>query len=277
MTVDLPREALFRRHLRPGKMMADLWASREAVRSLAERDWRARYKQAVLGLAWAVLTPVMLMLIFTLVFKHGAKVETDGMPYPLFAYLGLLPWTLFSTSVSQGVLAIVGNNALLNKVYFPREVFAIAKVLVALIDMAIAMTVLFLLFGINTFMPRPTSYWAIPMLLIMLAFALGVSIFMSGVSVYLRDIRQAIPIILQLGLFITPVAYDLNYIPASVRGIYVAINPLGGVIDGLRRSVLLGEAPHLGITVIAACSAAVYLVGGYALFKRMEKGLADVA
>ena len=275
--MELPRDALFRRHLRPGQMIADLWASREAIRSLAERDWRARYKQAVLGLAWAVLTPVLLMLIFTLVFKHGAHVQTDGEPYPLFSYLGLLPWTLFSTSVAQGVSAIVGNNALLNKVYFPREVFAIAKVFVALLDMAIASVVLILLFGVNTFMPRPTSYWAIPMLLIMLAFALGVSVFLSGVSVYLRDIRQAIPIILQLGLFITPVAYDLTYIPASVRGLYVAINPLGAVIDGLRRSVLLGQTPHLGLSLIAAGSAAVYLFGGYAAFKRMEKGLADVA
>lgn len=258
-------------------MMAELWGSREALRSLAERDWRARYKQAVLGLAWAVLTPVMLMLIFTLVFQHGAHVTTAGQPYPLFAYLGLLPWTFFSTSVSQGVLAIVGNNALLNKVYFPREVFGIAKVVVALFDMGISALVLILLFGINTFMPKPTSFWVIPLLLIMLAFALGVAIFLSGLSVYLRDIRQAVPILLQLGLFITPVAYDLSYIPASLRGLYVAVNPLGGVIDGFRRSVLLGQAPHAGLTLIAGASALVYLIVGYAAFKRMEKGLADVA
>jgi ABC-2 type transport system permease protein/lipopolysaccharide transport system permease protein len=274
---ELPREALFRRHLRPASMMADLWASREAIRSLAERDWRVRYKQAVLGLAWAVLTPVMLMLVFTLVFEHGARVTTEGQPYPLFAYLGLLPWAFFSTSISQGVMAIVGNNALLNKVYFPREVFGIAKVVVALFDMAISALVLILLFGINTFMPKPTSYWVIPLLLIMLAFSLGLAIFLSGVSVYLRDIRQAVPILLQLGLFITPVAYDLSYIPASLRGGYVALNPLGAVIDGMRRSVLLGKPPHAGLTLIAAVSSLIYLVAGYSAFKRMEKGLADVA
>jgi len=272
-----PRELLFRRHLRLGQIMTDLWASREAIRSLAERDWRARYKQAVLGLGWAVLTPVMLMLVFTLVFQHGAHVTTAGEPYPLFAYLGLLPWTFFSTSVSQGVLAIVGNNALLNKVYFPREVFGIAKVVVALTDMAISALVLIILFGINAFVPKPTSFWVVPLMLIMLTFTSGLAIFLSGVSVYLRDIRQLVPILLQLGLFVTPVAYDLTFIPSSLRAAYVAVNPLGAVIDGFRRSVLLGKPPHAGLTLIAAASSLVYFAAGYAAFKRMEKGLADVA
>jgi ABC-type polysaccharide/polyol phosphate export permease len=273
----IPRELLYRRRLPLRGLLPDLWRAREAIRSLAERDWRARYKQAVLGLGWAVITPVLLMLIFTLVFQHGAHVRTDGEPYPLFSYLGLLPWTFFSTSVSQGALAIVSNQSLLNKIYFPREVFGIAKVLVASFDFLISSSVLVLLFGVETFAPKPTSFWALPLLAIMAAFAIGVAVFLSGVSVYFRDLRQAIPLLLQLGLFITPVAYDLTYIPASVRKLYVAINPLGGVIDGLRRSVLLGHAPDASLTSIAAGGAVVYLLAGYAAFKWMEKGLADVA
>jgi ABC-2 type transport system permease protein/lipopolysaccharide transport system permease protein len=257
--------------------MFKLWRSREIVRSLAERDLRARYKQAVLGFAWAIITPVLLMVVFTFVFRRGVSVDIGDVPYPLFSYLGLLPWTFFSTSVSQGVIALVSNMTLLNKVYCPREVFPIAKVTVAGVDMIIATAVLLVLFPITGFAPRATSVWVPLLLVIQLLFTLGIAIVLSGMSVYLRDLKHAVPILLQLGLFATPVAYGLNFIPEHLRTAYVALNPLAAVIDGYRSTVLYGTAPNAQLTVVAGCSALFVFLAGYYAFKRMETGLADVA
>ncbi len=272
-----PRALRFRRRHSVAGVLRELWSAREVTRSLAERDYRARYKQAVLGFAWAVITPLMLMIVFTLVFQRGIKVDTEGAPYPLFTYLGLLPWTFFSTSVSQGVLALVSNVSLLNKVYCPREVFPIAKVMVAGFDMLVAAAVFIVLFVVTGFAPRGTSYWVPLLLAIQLLFTLGVAIFISGVSVYFRDLKHAVPILLQLGLFATPVAYGIGFVPVAVQPFYVAVNPLAAVIDGYREAVLFGHAPNLQLTVIAGISALVVFVAGFTAFKRMETGIADVA
>jgi ABC-2 type transport system permease protein/lipopolysaccharide transport system permease protein len=273
-----PDRALRYRHrFSLGAALSGLWRSREIVRSLAERDLRARYKQAVLGFAWAIITPVLLMVVFTFVFRRGVAVDTGDVPYPLFSYLGLLPWTFFSTSVSQGVIALVSNMTLLNKVYCPREVFPIAKVTVAGIDMLIATAVLLVLFPVTGFMPRATSVWVPVLLAIQLLFTLGIAIVISALSVYLRDLRHAVPILLQLGLFATPVAYGLDFIPEQLRTAYVAVNPLGAVIDGYRATVLHGNAPDAWLTSVAAVSSLTIFLLGYYAFKRMETGLADVA
>jgi ABC-type polysaccharide/polyol phosphate export permease len=244
---------------------------------LAERELRARYKQAVLGLAWALITPLALMLVFTLFFNRAVEVETGGVPYPLFAYLGLLPWTFFSTSVSQGGQSLIQNIPLLNKVYFPREVFPIASVGVAGLDTLVALLPLGGLFAIYGFVPRATSFWVPVLLLVQVAFTLGMTLIVSAIVVYLRDLRHALPVLLQIGLFATPVAYGIDFVPDSFRTLYVVLNPLGAVIDGYRRTVLRGAAPDWGLVLPAAISAVVLLVTGYLLFKRMETGFADVA
>jgi ABC-type polysaccharide/polyol phosphate export permease len=270
-------ELRFRRRLGALGALRDVWKARELVRTLAERELRARYKQAALGFAWALVTPLALMLVFTLFIGRLAQIDTGGAPYPLFAYLGLLPWTFFSTAVNQGGQSLVQNIPLLNKVYCPREVFPLASVGVAGLDMCVALIPLVGLFVFTGLVPRATSAWVPLLLLIQIAFTLGITLITSAIVVYLRDLKHALPILLQLGLFATPVAYPLSIVPPSIQGLYVAINPLGAVIDGYRRTVLFGLPPDWGLMLPAGISAAVVLVAGYFLFKRMETGFADVA
>lgn len=257
--------------------LRSLWGSRQMIRSLAEREMRARYKQTYLGIAWAVVTPFLLMVVFTLFFKKAANVNTGSVPYSLFAYLGLLPWSLFSTSVAQGGVSLVSNVSLLNKVYCPREVFPLASVCLAIVDTLIAFTALIVLFGIEGFAPRSTSYYVPLLLAVHLCFTIGVVLITSSVVVYLRDLRTTLPLMLQLGLFASPVAYGLNTIPEDFRPLYAATNPLVSVIDGLRRTVLLGRPPDWDLLALSATTAVAVLLFGYWLFKRLEGGIADVA
>jgi ABC-type polysaccharide/polyol phosphate export permease len=272
-----PPEILFRLKLRVIPALQEVWGRRELVRTLAERDLRVRYKQAVLGFAWSILTPLALMIVFTVFFQRVAKVDTGGAPYPLFTYLGLLPWTFFSTSVSQGGQSLVANNQLVNKVYCPREVFPLASVMVAATDLGLATLVLGLLFVVTGFLPHGTSYWVPLLLLVQVAFTLGVTLIMSAVLVFLRDLRHLLPIILQLGLFATPVAYGMNVVTPSLQGLYSFVNPLAPVIDGYRRTILLGLAPDWHLLLPGAVAATLWLTVGYYVFKRLEPGFAEYA
>lgn len=272
-----PEEILFHRKLHPTQAMRELWRARELLGTLAERDIRVRYKQAYLGAAWALISPVTLMIVFTLVFHRVAKIDTHGVPYPLFAYLGLLPWGFFASSVSSGGSSLVSNNTLLNKVYCPREVFPLYNIVVAGVDMAVASLVLLVLFPITGFAPKLTSFWVVPLFAVQLAFTIGATLLVSALLVYLRDLRQVVPFILQLGLFATPIAYSLSFIPAQFRVLYALVNPLGPVIDGYRRAVVYGQGPNWHLVVPATCSALVIMLTGYAVFKRLETHFADVA
>ncbi|GAA1092573.1 MULTISPECIES: ABC transporter permease [Kitasatospora] len=272
-----PPELLFKRRLRPARTARELWAARELVRALAERDLRARYKQAVLGFAWAVLTPLALCAIFTLVFHRAVKIDTGGVSYPLFAYVGLIVWQFFSNTMNQGALSLANNLSLLNKVYCPREVFPLATMLVASVDMLIGVGVLAVLFLATWTAPAATALWVLPLLAIQFAFTYGVALILSVAVVYLRDVRHLLPIITQMGVFATPVAYPLARIPVRLQEVYCGVNPLGAVIEGYRRALLYGQAPDARLTVIAAVSSLVFLVGGYLFFKKLETGIADVA
>jgi ABC-2 type transport system permease protein/lipopolysaccharide transport system permease protein len=272
-----PVELRFRRRIGLVMALRELWRFRELVRSLAERELRARYKQAILGFAWAVITPLALMVVFTLFFKRVAKVDTGGVPYPLFSYLGLLPWTFFSTSLSQGGQSLVTNAQLLNKVYCPREVFPFASSIVAGIDTCLALVALVVLFVIYGFVPRSTMVWVPALFAIQAAFTLGTTLVVSAIVVYLRDLRHALPLLLQLGLFATPVAYGIQAVPEFIRPYYAAINPLAAVIDGYRRTVLFGTPPDMRLFVPGALTAFAILSLGYRFFKRIETGFADVA
>jgi ABC-type polysaccharide/polyol phosphate export permease len=271
-----PPELRFRRRYRISALASAVWRSRTLIRTLAEREIRVRYKQAVLGFAWAVVTPLVLMVAFTLFFRKAAKIDTGPVPYALFAYVGLLPWTFFSTSVSQGGVSLISNVHLLNKVAFPREVFPIASLVVAGIDSLISVAVLGLLFLNFGFAPKPTAVWVPLILAVQVAFTLGIALLASAVVVYLRDLRHALPLILQLGLFVTPVAFPLDIVPPSLRPLYVALYPLAAVIDAYRRTVLLGQPPT-SLLAVGAAASVVVLLCGYAAFKRLETGFADVA
>jgi ABC-type polysaccharide/polyol phosphate export permease len=272
-----PRELRFRRRLSLADAFRELWRARELIRTMAERELRARYKQAYLGFAWAVIPPVIYMVVFSTFFELVADIDTGGVPYSIFVYVGLLPWTFFSSAVLLGGMSLVVNLSLLNKVYCPREVFPIASTSVAAFDTAVATCVLGLLFVINTFVPKATAVYVPVLILVQLAFTLGVGLLTSAVMVYVRDLRHALPVALQVGLFATPVAYGLDAIPPQYRPLYSLLNPLAPVIDGYRRAVLFGEPPQWGLLGLGAITAGLLLFGGYWLFKRLETGFADVA
>lgn len=273
-----PPELRYRRAFRFRHSLGALWRARAIVWSLTIRDLRSTYSQEVLGIAWALVAPVTLMVLFTFLTDRvgTSKIDTQGVWYPLFAYVALLPWTFFSGSVSKGGTSLVGNP-LLNKVYAPREVFPISDILGSIVNMLCASIALGILFAIDGTWPATTSYWVVPLGIILFVFTTGVTLFLAGITVYLRDMRHALPLILQGGLILSPIIYGLNEIPSAWRNLYVALNPLAGIIDGLRRSVLYGEAPVESYTIIAAVVSCVWLVLSFALFKRLETGFADVS
>jgi ABC-type polysaccharide/polyol phosphate export permease len=275
-----PRQEIwFQRRVNLFAALQELWGFRELMVTLAERDLRVRYKQAVLGIAWAVIAPVVMMVVFSLLFNRFAKVNTGGVPYPLFAYLGLLPWTFFSGSVSTGGLSLVSNSGLLNKIYCPREVFPIAAIADAAVDVLIATCVLALLFPITGFAPKAEVYYLPLLLIVLVMFTLGVTLAVAAVVVYARDLQLVLPLAIQVGLFVTPVVYGTSSISSSKIFLLVAsaINPLVPVIDGLRATVLQGVAPNWASLAVGATSSLIYLLGGFRLFKRLETGMADIA
>ncbi len=278
-TAEPARDAWFRRRVGVGEAVRELWAFRELIRALAERDLRTRYKQSVLGIAWVALAPIVLMLVFTLVFTNIGQVATDGIPYPLFAFIALIPWTFFSSSVLTGGMSLTVNTPLLNKLYCPREVFPLGSIVAASVDALVSTAVFIVLLLIEGWPPAIESLYTPIFILILVAFTVGVTVAVSAMVVYVQDLRVALPLVIQLGLFVTPVAYGAGVVANSEKAqvVYSAINPLAPVIDGLRRTVLLGEAPNWPTVIAGGCSALLFLAGGSVLFKRLETGLADIA
>jgi ABC-2 type transport system permease protein/lipopolysaccharide transport system permease protein len=274
-------EIWFRRRIGLVSAVRELWQFRGLILTLAERDLRVRYKQAALGIAWAIITPLAMMIAFTVFFTRVAnfKAGTQGVPYALFSYLALLPWTFFSSSLTGGGNSLVGNVALLNKLYCPREVFPIATILDALADALIATLVLLLLFPIEGFAPKITSLYVPLLLLVLLVFTLGVTLAVTALVVYMRDLRLALPLVVQFGLFVSPVVYSSSTLVKSHTGliIYSIVNPIVPVLDGLRSTVLLGHAPDWASLGAGAGMSLIVLFAGYRLFKRLETGIADVA
>lgn len=272
-----PASIVRRRRVRWRRSLHEIVAARELLRALTEREFRARYKQTVLGMSWAVVTPVLLMLVFVVFVHRAVTINTGGAPYALFVYLGLLPWSFFSTSVSRGGTILVLESSLLNKVRCPREVFPLSTIGVAMLDFAVGLGVLGLLFLITWYPPAWASLWFPLILLVQIAATVGIVLMVSIVVVYVRDLGQALPLLLQLGLFATPVVYGVDALPAGVRSWYAFVNPMVGVITSYRDTMLLGQAPPWALLGPSALGAVCYLVGGYALFKRLEGGIADVA
>jgi ABC-type polysaccharide/polyol phosphate export permease len=272
-----PSHLRFRRRIRFVSSVRELWQARGLIRALVERQVRARYKQALLGFAWAVIPPVVLTVCLSLFVQRVVDVNTGGIPYPLFSYVGLLPWTFFSASISQASSSLLGNQDLLNKVHCPREVFPISSVVTAAIDSGVALAGLGILFIVFRFPPKATSLWAPVLFGVQVAFTLGVALLMSALVVYVRDLRHALPIVIQFGLFATPIAYGIEAIPPSLRTLYAALNPLAPVIDGYRRTLLLGQPPDWSLLLPGAVTSFLLLAFALVAFKRLETGFADVA
>ena len=272
-----PAHLRYRRPLRPTGSLSNVWRSRELILTLAERDLRVRFKQATLGFAWAIVTPLVMMIVFSVFFNRVAHVKTGGPPYVLFSYVGLLAWSFFASSVSSAGDSLLSNLSLLSKVFFPREVFPIAGIVVSAVNTMMSVVVLGLLFAVEGYAPRGTSFWVVPLVLIQLAVTVGAALLVSIITVYLRDLRHAMPLVVQLGLFATPVAYPIKFAHGPVGVLYHALNPMSAVIDGFRNSVLLGRAPDTVETLVAMASSVTILFLGLVVFRRMEPGIVDVA
>jgi ABC-2 type transport system permease protein/lipopolysaccharide transport system permease protein len=272
-----PPEIRFRRKVSVTASTRELWRSRALIRTLAERDLRARYKQTSLGFAWAIVPPIGMLVVFTVFVKRIGNVFTEGVPYELYAYVGLVAWGFFSGAIGGAGQSLVSNMSLMNKVYCPREVFPLAGIVTALVDAGMSALVIVGLFVIHGYWPKPTTIWVPVILLVQVAATTGATLLTAIAIVYLRDLRHALGIILQIGLFATPVAYSLSAIPIEWRSAYCFVNPIAGVIDSYRQTVLLGHAPTWSAFGPSAASSVLLLAVGWAVFKKLETGVADVA
>jgi lipopolysaccharide transport system permease protein len=248
---------------------------RDLIVSFALRDIKARYKQTVLGVAWAVIQPFSLMVIFTLVFSLFAKVPSDGLPYPIFAYSSLVFWTFFSTVITGGTLAMVANSPLIRKIYFPRETLLIAVLISGAIDLAIASTIFAGMLVYYKIHVTVAVLWVIPLLLLQMVFSLGVISLTSAGHVNFRDIGHALPLVTQIWMLATPVAYPMSVIPEWLRPLY-ALNPMAPIIESYRRAILHGMRPDFAALGLAAVCVLLFTGIAFPLFKRAERTFADV-
>jgi lipopolysaccharide transport system permease protein len=252
-----------------------LWQYRDLFYTLSIHRIKVRYKQSLLGLAWAILQPLSLMLIYTVIFSVIAKVPSEGVPYSVFAYAALLPWTYFSSSLTNATSGLVNHTQLVTKVYFAREILPLTYVSAALFDFAVASTFLIALFFYYGVALTVYALYAIPILLLLTMLATAFSLVFSVVQVRFRDVGVAMPLLLQLWMFASPVVYPLSAVPQRLRGLY-ALNPMVGVIENFRRVMLQGTAPDFYSLGISALVAAILLPAAYLYFKRVEATMADI-
>jgi homopolymeric O-antigen transport system permease protein len=247
----------------------------DLILSFALRDIKARYKQSALGVAWALLQPLSMMVVFTLVFSLFAKVPSDGIPYPVFAYSALIFWMFFSNAIGGGTGAMVSNAPLIRKIYFPRETLLIAVVLAGLLDLGVASLLFVGLLFYYKISLSLAALWVIPLLLLQTVLTFGVISLTSAIHVHFRDIGHGLPLVVQLWMFATPVAYPISVIPSWLRPFYL-LNPMAPIIDGYRRALILGASPDL--PSLSMSLAITVIVTGVALsvFKRAERTFADV-
>ena len=256
--------------------LQELWHYRELIYFLTWRDIKVRYKQAALGIAWAILQPVLTTLITSLVFGYLLKVDTGSdLPYPVFTLAALLPWHLFQLSLQKSSISLVGNSNLITKIYFPRIIIPLSSVLAVLVDFGIS---LLLLFGTMLLYKLPltwTALWLIPLTLLAILAALAVGLWLSALNVQYRDIQQMVPFLLQIWMYATPIVYPISIIPeGTIRSIY-SLNPMVGVVQGFRWALFGGTPPDMTL-LFSSAAVVVLLVSGLFFFRRMEKTFADV-
>ena len=252
-----------------------VWQYRELLYFLVWRDVKVRYKQTAIGAAWTILQPLMTMAIFTVVFGNFAKIPSDGLPYPVFAYTALLPWTYFAQAIGRSGSSLVGNTSLIKKVYFPRLIIPISAAIAPLVDFAVAFTLLLAMMGWYGIAPT-WGLTALPFFLLQaLATVLAVSLFLSALNVRYRDVGHAIPFLIQFWMYASPVAYPVSLVPLKWRPLY-SVNPMVGIIEGFRWALLGKGSPDFRAMAVSAIVVLGLLVGGLVYFKRMERTFADV-
>jgi lipopolysaccharide transport system permease protein len=255
--------------------LRELWEYRELLYFLTWRDIKVRYKQTVLGAAWAIIQPFFTMVVFSLFFGRLAGIPSDGVPYPIFSFAALVPWTFFANGLNQSSNSLVGSAELIKKVYFPRLAVPIATVLSGVVDFALAFLVLvgmMLYYGV---IPTVNALWLPLFFLLALVTSLGVGLWLSALNVKFRDVRYTVPFLTQFWMFSTPIAYPSSLLSEPWRTLY-ALNPMVGVVEGFRWALLRTNTAPGPMIVASSIAALAILVGGAFYFRRMEKDFADV-
>jgi homopolymeric O-antigen transport system permease protein len=255
--------------------LSELREYRELLYFLVWRDIKVRYKQTALGVAWAIIQPFFTMLVFTLFFGKLANIQSDGVPYALFSFAALVPWTFFANGLSQSADSLVGSAHLIKKVYFPRLVVPLAAVLSGVVDFALAFLVLIGMMLYYGILPTLNVIWLPPLLLLALVTALGVGLWLSALNVEFRDVRYVVPFLIQFWLFATPIAYPSSLLSEPWRTLY-GLNPMAGVVEGFRWALLGTDTAPGAMILVSALAATVILISGAYYFRRMERTFADV-
>ncbi len=254
----------------------ELLKHRELLWLITQREIKVRYKQSVLGVLWAILQPFSLMVVFTVFLSWFARMPSDGIPYPLFSYAALLPWTFFSTSLSYAIPSLITNSHIITKIYFPREIVPLAPVMAAFLDFLIASAIFVGMLVYYRIEPTWNVFYVAPLLAIQLAFTIGVCLFLSAFTVLYRDVRHVLPLMIQIWMFVTPILYPVSIVPARWRVWYFALNPMAVIIDGYRRAVVQGAPPDLRYLALAAIVSGLLVWAGYKYFKHLERQFADI-
>ncbi len=261
-----------------GMLQLDLqavWQYRELMLFLIWRDVKVRYKQTAIGVAWAIFQPLVTMVVFTGIFSYVGKISAPGLPYALFVYAGILPWTFLSQAISKSGTSLVGEAQLISKIYFPRLIVPIAAVLVPTVDLFVSFLILLVLMAWFGVAPG----WQIIFLPLCIAaaivLALTVSLWLSALHVRYRDVGHAIPFLVQIWMYLSPIVYPISVIPENWRGLY-SLNPVVSVVEGFRWSVLGTDPPSLNVMMISGGMLLILLVAGVIFFKKMERTFADV-
>jgi lipopolysaccharide transport system permease protein len=266
--------------IRPTKGLFDLemgnvWRYRELLHTLMMRDIQVLYKQAALGAAWAIIQPVFAVVVFTVVFGNFAKMPSDGIPYPIFAFAAVLPWTYFAEATRRASTGLVDDADLVRKVYFPRLIIPLAKVSAPMLDFAIAFCVLLIMMAFYGVMPSVKLLAIIPLVLVAGTLALAIGLWLGPINVRYRDVKHTVPFMLQIGMYASPIVYPLSQVPAEWKALY-SLNPMVGVIEGFRWAVFDRGSPDLVALGVGLLVVLALLLGGLVWFKNQERSFADV-
>lgn len=275
--LELPEEPVFvveSQQRRVPLNLKDFWTYRELLFFLVWRDVKIRYKQTFLGAAWAIIQPLLTMLIFTFIFGRVAKIESDGVPYPVFAYAALLPWTFFANAITTSGNSIVGSSHLITKVYFPRLIIPVAAVCACLVDLAVAFPMLLVLMFYYRLQVTLNILMLAPLLLLTTVLAIAVGTWLSAINVKYRDVKFALPFLTQIWMYASPVAYPSSVIPQRWRLLY-SLNPFVGIIEGYRSSLFGRPFAWQSLTISVVLTVSILSYGSYQ-FRKMEKSFADI-
>ncbi|MCI0337020.1 MAG: ABC transporter permease [Acidobacteria bacterium] len=254
----------------------ELLRHRELLWLITQREIKVRYKQSMFGALWAVLQPFSLMVVFTVFFSWFARMQSDGIPYPLFSYAALLPWTFFSTSLTFAIPSLINNSHIITKIYFPREIVPLASILAAFLDFVIASGIFVLMLVFYRVTLTWNILYVLPLATIQIAYTVGICLLLSAFTVLYRDVRHMLPLLIQIWMFVTPILYPVSVVPARWRVWYLALNPMAVIIDGYRRAVVQGLPPQLPYLALAALVSGLVVWMGYIYFKHLERDFADI-